>query len=138
MQTLITQDKLLKLGLPVILGFLAILSVSYFNQVSGEELDKLNAAGTVAGTQDKKEILDLSKEMPIFPDSDILSIDRRNNEIYVVMQSTLSDAEIESYYKEYLFQNEWKPDVSGAHTKNGKLLSYTLNNGVIQVKLVNP
>lgn len=133
----VSSDKVLKGGLIALPIALCLLAFAYFTQVGNAELATLDNAGNVAGEQIQTapEVLDLSNQIPMIPGSEILSVDRKNNEVYVVLQTDKSDEEIKNYYTNYFIENQWMNSINGYFEKDGNRIDYTSNNGIIQLKL---
>lgn len=135
-----SSETVLKTGLIALPLVVVLLAVVYFTQVGTVELNNLANAGNVAGTQVQTapDVVDLSNQIPIMPDAEILSIDRNNNEVYVVLQTNKSDTDIKNYYTNYFIENSWNNSINGYFEKDGSKIDYTSNNGIIQVKLTKP
>lgn len=126
----------------VMLPILIILSVQgvmgailYFNKESDEISTYLTSeTGKVAGASDT-EIIDLSQEIPMMPNSEIASVDTSQKSISVTLESSLPQEEIESYYDDFMLLNDWIQIGENRYKKGNRELSIEITGNLVKVSL---
>ena len=116
------------------LGLLALAVIQYQNNTEKQIQMLTEKIGNVAGTSVKEEVIEISsKDLPIMPNTDIISIDRQNNDISIVLQATIPDSEIQSFYDDYLFQNGWIENTTeGFYSRENEKLVLSISEGIIK------
>jgi len=135
--------KFLKLTFALFLATTSIiaLTVVSFKSIGQSTIDKLNKdSGTVAGaqTQNNSSIVDnesISKDIPIIPDSDIISNDNQGKKTSVILESNHSDKEINIFYDNFLLSNGWKKTLDGEYIRKNQKFTLNINNGIVQITL---
>lgn len=114
---------------------IALYATIYFENESTKQLEKISQQiGTVAGTEDKSNVLELSTEqLPIIPNSNIVSLDRQNDSINLTLEINRPDKEIQNFYDDYLFQNNWITIDDIKYSKEDQLMEINIQDGVIKI-----
>ena len=112
---------------------LAYYSHDFFKNSSEKVKSQIaSEIGQVAGTSDVS-VKNLTDDIPIIPDSEIVSVNTSNKKISVTLESLKSEDEIKSYYDDYFFINQWNEINKSLYEKDGKILSINISGTIIQI-----
>lgn len=127
--------KFLTLVVLVLPLAIAVYATIYFENESTKQIEKISQQiGTVAGTEDKEEVISLSTDqLPIIPNSNIVSLDRQNNSINLTLEINRPDEEIKNFYDDYFFQNNWINTEETKYTKDDQQMEINIQDGVIKI-----
>lgn len=127
------KDYIVYGSLLVVPIFMAIISAFYFNKSYNTVSNQIaSSIGTVAGTQTNQP-LEISKEIPIIPNSEISSIDTFNETTSITLTSNQSIQQIQSFYDDYLFLNNWIETEQHTYKKEDKILKIEYTENFIKI-----
>lgn len=124
---------------PIVAAFAAVIFFqNKYHEIDGELANQIEelATGTVAGAETKK-VEDLTKELPILPNAEIISVDTSSQMVSVTLETTEPKEQAQTFYDDYLFLNGWERTDDGKYTKNNKLMSLSINENVIKITIEN-
>jgi len=156
------QRKAVILPILVILSVQAVIGSFLYFQYKSDKTDSYltSELGRVAGISDSK-VVDLTKEIPIIPEAEIISVDTSHNEgsgverrvtsqnegsgvkrrvtsqnsAAITVQSTLPQEEIETYYDDHMLLNGWNQTDENTYKKEDRELKIEITEDIIKLTL---
>lgn len=114
-----------------------IASVIYFNDVSDQTNKYLvEESGRVAGVS-SSNIVDLSLEIPMMPEAEIVTVDTSINSASVTLESKKNEEEIKTYYEDYMILNNWEQIGQNTYFKDEKTLTIEISENIIKLNLIS-
>lgn len=126
--------KLHLLSLLIFPLLLAFLSFAFFKNSSKKSLEELplqEQIGRVAGA----EVKDLTGELPLLPNSEVVSVDSSNDQLSVTLETTQTQDAIRSFYDDYLYINNWENIEENKYERNQKVLTVDIWENIIKLHL---
>lgn len=130
------QRKAVILPILVIFSVQAVVGSFLYFQYKSDKTDSYLTAetGKVAGISDAK-IIDLTKEIPIIPEADTISVDTSQNSASVTVQSNLPQEEIKTYYDDHMLLNGWNQTGENTYKKDNRELKVEITEDIIKLTL---
>lgn len=121
------------LSLVALMALATFISTAYFKIKSNEIVkdNTTNQNGDVAGTQTINNE-QLPNDLPIMPNTEILSIDKSNKDTYILLESQDIDRSIRDYYDQHFIQNGWKKS-GNTYTLKKQKVTIDINNSIIKI-----
>lgn len=120
-------------------GSIIALTIISFKSIGSNIVDKLNEeSGSVAGIQnaienDNEVQKPQLKDIPIIPETNIISTDVQNEKTSLIAESDHSDKEIITFYNNFLTSNGWIKSSDNEFTRKKQKFTLNVNNGIIQI-----
>lgn len=131
------KQKILKLiiitillATPIVAAYYAI---NYFEIKSNEIASNLEKDGMIAG-KTTSIITDITDEIPVIPNGEIVSVDRSNNTISMTISTNKSKDEIRSYYEDYFYLNNWEKTSDNQYLKDNKQMLIDFIDQVVKIE----
>ncbi len=133
--------KIFKLTSAFIIASVSIvaLTVISFRSIGSNIVDKLDKeSGSVAGIRNSnenngEEQNSQLKDIPIIPETNIISTDVQNHKTSLIAESDHSDKEIVTFYNNFLTSNGWTKSSNNEFTRKKQKFTLNVNNGIIQI-----
>ncbi len=131
--TVLATTRVMFLSLVALIALSTFTSTAYFKIKSNEIVrnNTTNQNGDVAGTQTINNE-QLPNDLPIMPNTEILSIDKSNKDTYILLASQDTDRNIRDYYDEHFIQNGWKKS-GNTYTLKKQKVTIDINNSIIKI-----
>ena len=131
--TVLATTRVMFLSLVALMALATFISTAYFKIKSNEIVkdNTTNQNGDVAGTQTINNE-QLPNDLPIMPNTEILSIDKSNKDTYILLESQDIDRSIRDYYDQHFIQNGWKKS-GNTYTLKKQKVTIDINNSIIKI-----
>lgn len=130
------QRKAVIMPILVILSVQGVIGSILFFQKESDRLNSylISETGKVAGIEDNK-IVDLTKEIPIMPDAEIVSVDTSYTSAAITTQIDVPHEQIQTYYDDHMLLNDWVQTGTNIYQKDNKQLEIEITEDIVKLTL---